>query len=52
MSIQNTRLAVGKAKELIKDRRGLLQDSESQTRAILVEPVLQALDGTLPTLTQ
>ena len=43
MSIQNTRLAVGKAKELIKDRRGLLQDSESQTRAILVEPVLQAL---------
>ena len=43
MSIHETRVAVGKVKDYIKTQRELLQDSENQTRVILIDPVLNAL---------
>ena len=43
MSIHETEVAVGKVKNYIKTQRDLLQDSEVQTRVILIDPILNAL---------
>ena len=43
MSIHETKVAVGKVKEHIKTQRGILEDSEMQTRVILIDPILNAL---------
>ena len=43
MSIRETRIAVGKVRKYIETQRDILQDSEGQTRVILIDPILNAL---------
>ena len=43
MSIHNIRPAVRRARERIKSQRDLLENSERQTRIVLIDPVLRAI---------